>query len=347
MTTRLNSKEILSWLVLLIAILLFSSSLLYAQSEKGKEKGKITVRIHKDLNGESLDIDTSFDIHNKAALKEMLENLELELKESGTGAYMIQSRGRSSVKRKSGQSDRESDEEIRQSLEETLAEAEKAISEIKINISDAEGEAFNFSFSMPDCSMSGKFEEMAAGNEPACKKSCSIPECKLKCCDLSMSRRGRIWTDNKSDQFHDSLMNEEYLVVPADDDESVPVYEKEIIHPDGSRSYLFKRQYKGSGMESPMEDSPGKARKESGLLNLRYYPNPADGIINISFESDSNAEALLEVMDTNGNILHTEKFPVQKGSIVRKLDLGKLKSGSYFLKITQEGSSVSKKLIIK
>lgn len=347
MTTRLNSKEILSWLVLLIAILLFSSSLLYAQSEKGQEKGKITVRIHKDRNGESLNIDTTFDVNDKAALKEILENLDLEVQETGPGAFKMRSSIRSAEIRKLADEAGQSDKEIQQSIEESMAEAEKAVSEISIHASDAGGESFHFSFSMPDCFMSGKFQEKDGRMDPASEKACSIPDCVMKCCDMSMSRRGRIWIDHKPDHFQDSLMNEEYFVLPADDDESVPVYEREIIHPDGSRSYLFKRQLKGSRINAPVDGSDDTDQDLSGIVNLRYYPNPADENINISFESDSDAEALVEVLNTSGKIIHSEKIPVRKGSTDRKLDLGKIVSGTYILKITQEGSSVSKKLIIK
>jgi hypothetical protein len=338
MTTRLSSKEILSWFALLIAILLFSSSLLFAQPDKERDNGQVTVRIHKDHNGESLNIDTTFDFNDKEALKEILENLDLELQEAGPGAFKMRSSIRSAEIRKLADEAGQSDKDILQSIDEAMSEAERAISEINIHASDAGGESFHFSFSMPDCFMSGKFQEKDGVLDPDCKKACSMPDCIMKCCDMSMSRRGRIWTDHKPDHFQDSLMNEEYFVLPADDDESVPVYEREIIHPDGSRSYLFKRQFKVSNNSD---------QDLSGIANLRYYPNPADEIINISFESDSDAEALVEVLNTSGNILYSEKIPVRKGSTNQKLDIGKIKSGTYILKITREGSSVSKKLIIK
>src|SRR5688572_9616917 len=73
----LYGKELLSWLVLTAAILLFACTLTFAQSGE-KTQGKIHIRMEKDENGKSTRIDTTFDIRDMEKAQEFMDELNGE-----------------------------------------------------------------------------------------------------------------------------------------------------------------------------------------------------------------------------------------------------------------------------
>jgi hypothetical protein len=78
---------------------------------------------------------------------------------------------------------------------------------------------------------------------------------------------------------------------------------------------------------------------ENQLADVSLYPNPSNGGI-VSIETRSNADMQVVVYDVLGkqviNTVTTGDFNVSS-----------LKAGVYMVNVTQEGSSVTKKLVIK
>jgi hypothetical protein len=77
--------------------------------------------------------------------------------------------------------------------------------------------------------------------------------------------------------------------------------------------------------------------------NLSIYPNPSDGIANLKIE-DHQGPVKTEVYSTFGRLIYSNTFV--KNSDEYKLDLSKVKTGTYFIKIYANGELYTEKLMI-
>jgi len=77
-TTRLQIREILAWIVLVCAIVLFSVSLSMAQDKKKSSNAEIKIKIQRDENGKKTKIDTTITADQLPALKEYLKDLDID-----------------------------------------------------------------------------------------------------------------------------------------------------------------------------------------------------------------------------------------------------------------------------
>ncbi len=74
---------------------------------------------------------------------------------------------------------------------------------------------------------------------------------------------------------------------------------------------------------------------------LRVFPNPSNGSINLSFSSEPGKVDIV-LFDLRGRAIHTESTHLKNHS----LSLENLDSGSYLLKVTTSGRVISKRVII-
>lgn len=72
---------------------------------------------------------------------------------------------------------------------------------------------------------------------------------------------------------------------------------------------------------------------ESGNNKMLLYPNPAQERINISFISDRNLNARLEIFNLEGKVCKTSKLELVKGRNMQSISIEALADGIYFVKI--------------
>ncbi|MEA3505590.1 MAG: T9SS type A sorting domain-containing protein, partial [Bacteroidota bacterium] len=77
---------------------------------------------------------------------------------------------------------------------------------------------------------------------------------------------------------------------------------------------------------------------------VKIYPNPVKSLLNIDFPNDYNIHnTIIEIVDINGRtILKSE--PV---SITSQLDIKKINSGLYLVKIQNKNTLITKRIIIQ
>jgi len=82
---------------------------------------------------------------------------------------------------------------------------------------------------------------------------------------------------------------------------------------------------------------------------LKLYPNPASGFINMSFNANSGKKVSIQVVDLQGHILHSSNFlPSKSGLNTFSLDTEKFESGIYFIRVDDKGNyRETKKLVIQ
>ena len=99
------------------------------------------------------------------------------------------------------------------------------------------------------------------------------------------------------------------------------------------------------GVQQPFEISVFTGLKDNEAINLFFaaYPNPTKGNLTLKIENFETNTFSYQLCDVNGKIIRNEKL-TEKISIV---DLSDMKSGAYFLKVTNSKKEVKTFKIIK
>jgi hypothetical protein len=79
----------------------------------------------------------------------------------------------------------------------------------------------------------------------------------------------------------------------------------------------------------------------------KIYPNPAADMLNIRFNGDKEQNADIELYDSLGKLVHHHNFVAKEGDNHLFFSTKAFAAGLYTLKIKQEGSVVSEKVVIQ
>jgi hypothetical protein len=66
---------------------------------------------------------------------------------------------------------------------------------------------------------------------------------------------------------------------------------------------------------------------------LQVYPNPANGIINVTYNSNKAGVLSLRIMDMAGKIVSQQKADVKQGQSIHKVDVAALAAATYMLEV--------------
>ena len=78
--------------------------------------------------------------------------------------------------------------------------------------------------------------------------------------------------------------------------------------------------------------------------NVNIYPNPADDIINLELKSNISKDLSLIIFNPLGQEVERIEVNVYKN---KSIDISNLNSGLYFIKISHDKTSLTKRLIVK
>ncbi|MFH1051039.1 MAG: T9SS type A sorting domain-containing protein [bacterium] len=82
----------------------------------------------------------------------------------------------------------------------------------------------------------------------------------------------------------------------------------------------------------------------TSLNNLNIFPNPSDGLLNISLNSEAPIFTIT-IFDVLGNVIFSNKIENMGGSWNGKIDLSGNPSGIYFIKFSNISKNIIKKII--
>lgn len=78
---------------------------------------------------------------------------------------------------------------------------------------------------------------------------------------------------------------------------------------------------------------------------ISFFPNPGDGLINLSFTTQDHSDVKIVVFDSKGNTVYTEDRKEFDGNYKNTIDISTQPNGTYYLQITQGTKSYSKKIV--
>lgn len=81
---------------------------------------------------------------------------------------------------------------------------------------------------------------------------------------------------------------------------------------------------------------------EASMMEWEVYPNPSSGMFNVLFEAASGNDHL-DVYDYTGRLIHTAAFT----GMTQRIDLSAYAKGVYFIRLTGNGISETKKIVLE
>ena len=90
----------------------------------------------------------------------------------------------------------------------------------------------------------------------------------------------------------------------------------------------------------------GDLSNDLEVQDLTLYPNPSDGRFNLNFELPGDGVSVVKIFDVAGNEIYAETLNGVDGNYERMIDISDKPTGAYFLQVTRNGQSYTKKLVI-
>lgn len=81
--------------------------------------------------------------------------------------------------------------------------------------------------------------------------------------------------------------------------------------------------------------------------DFEVYPNPSQGVIQLSLVGFENKKAEVRITNVIGNLVHRDVLSEPEGRYVKAIDLTRFPKGVYYVKIQADEFSEIRKIIIK
>ena len=104
----------------------------------------------------------------------------------------------------------------------------------------------------------------------------------------------------------------------------------------------------GSGWVAEWEvGNVGVNEENANFGHLQVYPNPAENLLNISFNLEESQSFDIKLLSVTGKVVYSENTNAFSGNYVNTINLSGIAKGVYFLSMTNETGTVNKKVVIK
>jgi hypothetical protein len=91
----------------------------------------------------------------------------------------------------------------------------------------------------------------------------------------------------------------------------------------------------------------GVGIEELNVYALSIYPNPSNGEFNVSFTAAVTETYTLKVYDEAGKLVFDAQIENQNGTYVKQVQLGKVASGIYTVRLSNGSIESNRKVIVK
>jgi len=122
---------------------------------------------------------------------------------------------------------------------------------------------------------------------------------------------------------------------------------------DGPSPVFFGLTTQDEMMVYYMQFTLGDLIDETGIedfqdqLKLNVFPNPSDGIFNVSFVNKAGGTVSVQLTDVAGREVYSGKLNTGSGQQTAILDAGQLTSGLYFLQVSSESGKSVKRIAVR
>jgi hypothetical protein len=347
MFSRLNPKELMAWVALVIAIILFTVSVSIAQTTTiVREGNEVTFKYTSREGKNKVKIDTTFTVATEqdyeAALEKISSDYGVDLQgksntvaigagESDEDEFSYRMKVRPKLSKKELEKMNEDIKEAMDQVHSSLREMDESLKELHFKIyteSDGDDESFNFQFSMPPL--------------PPIPPMPPIPP-------IGANMNGmEIIVDSDGDEHHytfggaefddevDSLNDENHIIVFGRKNEEPPVLEKTITKKNGKRVFIFKR---AEHQKDEVQD------RVEGIDNLQCFPNPSNGKVTVSFVVKEESDVKISILDASGKDYYKISMKNFAGEYSNSFNLET--KGNYILRVSKDGNVMTRKIVVE
>jgi hypothetical protein len=330
--TTLQPREIIAWIVLACAIILFSVTVSMAQDRK-ENKSEIKIKIQKDTDGKQVNIDTTISADQLSALKEYLKDLDIDFDADAWGSDKAMDGGNMVLHFKHPQMKKED----REAFEKDMEKFNKEMQDLDHEIEDLHIEMFGFGDGNPE-----NFDfHIQVPNTPDAPMPPNVFYFDDGDHNDSECQHGKKFSYQyrySNDEVPDSLQGEDHIILHGKKGEEAPAFEKEIITKDGDKIFVYKRKL-------PKEEA--KISASMPITRVKVYPNPGDGKLTVSFSSNTKADVTISITDAKGAEVYNKTIDGFSGEYSNQVDISGKGKGTYYLKISQGEDSVTKKILVE
>jgi len=332
---RISYKEVMAWMVLTFAILLFGVTLSFAQGGPAKEDGKIRIRIEKEENGERVKFDTTFAAKDKERIRDFMLTIDEDFELPPMAPVPPGTPG----------TDDDNDRVRIQSFHWDDFDKEKmkeAMGKLHAEMKDMEKEFGEMHFEMFTDSAFGDHAYQWMDDEDF-----NSPAGHERSMRISSGHCIQVDGDNQSAGACVIILGDE-----ADGEYSdMHVVEKRMDGDNGDEIIVIRKSKKRTDDTSKPGSENNERVKTTNEklvpLQLDYYPNPSDGRFTLKFKLEKKGDATIRIADPAGKDIYSENLKGFKGEYSKQLDLSKESKGTYILTITQDGKSITKKMVVE
>ncbi len=327
MNLKFELREILAWITLVLAFILFSVSISFAQTNAVSvmnKNGKVEIKVEREVNGKTVLSDTSFTIANEKDLDKIVDTYvesksgnHLDKNKSGSG-----SKKDTDVKMKKIVIDLDIPEISEKDKEEINEEIRNAMKEVEISLH----EAYN---SLKKLHIHIDTDEDSDSPE-------NKPEVHI---EKHIQQGDGDHRDKEIENLRDSLSDDQFIIL-GEANENPPTLEKVITSKNGTKVFVFKKNTTGN----KSDDTVIKIKK--GMDELTIYPNPATSKFRLKFVSDSRENISVKVLNETGKTVFSEKEIEFQGEYSKEIDLSAFEKGTYIVKLSQGKRTLAEKLIL-
>jgi hypothetical protein len=85
---------------------------------------------------------------------------------------------------------------------------------------------------------------------------------------------------------------------------------------------------------------------EMETIALNVYPNPASGLLNVSFEAN-NADFVITLTDLQGRVISSKEMANLNGTQLVTFSTENVASGSYIVTVASNGTKTTKNVVVR
>jgi len=333
-TTTIQPREIIAWIVLVCAIILFTVTVSLAQDTKDK-KPEIKIKIEKDVDGKHTKIDTTITRDQLPALEKYLKDLDIDFDAEAYGSDKNEViDGNIILRFKHPQMSKEE----RAAFEKEMEKLKDEMKDLDLEMKDFHVEMFGFNDGDPE-NFDLHLHIPNVPGTPMPPNGYYLGDDDDSDSDSRPGKKFRYHYKYSNGEVPDSLNDENHIILYGSKDEEAPVLEKEIITSDGEKIFVYKRQL-------PKEQQ-SRISASMPVTKVKVYPNPGNGKFSLSFTSNAKGDVEISIADAKGTVVYSKTIDDFSGQYFNEVNISEKGKGTYFLKITQGEESITKKILVE
>ena len=91
----------------------------------------------------------------------------------------------------------------------------------------------------------------------------------------------------------------------------------------------------------------GIQKNQLSTSSIEIYPNPSNGILNVSLKTNQPANLIIEVLDVRGALVYSNIYGTVQGDFIKPIDLTELPSSVYLVKVQLSNEITYHKILLK